>query len=178
MIFSYLQTLTGRITYSPEVKKYILTWLASLFILLVPADLSGQNNALSFDGTSDCISVPALGNGLSQFTIETWFNASAIANSSGLNGIFNTNTWNTGDVHLQINSARIELAVNGSTLVTAPYNTIILNTWHHVAVTYNSTTKKAVVYLNGNILLSTTLTTAVAANLTAAQIGADRKSVV
>jgi hypothetical protein len=138
----------------------------------ITIESKAQNNALSFDGVNDYVSVPALGNNLTQFTIETWFNATAITNSPGLNGLFNTNSWVTGDVHFQINSTRIQLAVNGSTPVEVAYNSITLNTWHHLAVTYNSVTRKVTFYVNGTLLQSVTIATAVPANFTAAEIGA------
>jgi hypothetical protein len=151
-----------------------ITRLASTlaFLFLFLTGLHSQNNALSFDGANDNVAIPALGNGLSQFTLETWFNATSIATSPGLNGIFNTNSWVAGDIHFQINSTRVQLAVNGSTPVEVAYNSITLNKWHHLAVTYNSVTKKITFYINGTLLQSVTLATAVHANFTAAQIGA------
>ncbi|MBK7626953.1 MAG: VCBS repeat-containing protein [Bacteroidales bacterium] len=153
--------------------KSIIKWASTLaFLFLFTNGLQSQNNAISFDGTNDNIAVPALGSGFTQFTIETWFNATSIANSPGLNGIFNTNSWVSGDVHFQINSTRIQLAVNGSTPVEVAYNSITLNTWHHLAVTYNSVSKKINFYLNGTLLQSVTIAAAVPANFTAAEIGA------
>ncbi|MBK9390237.1 MAG: hypothetical protein IPN68_08620 [Bacteroidetes bacterium] len=87
------------------------TLILSVLFLNISIPGKAQNNALSFDGINDYVAVPALGNNLTQFTIETWINASSIAGSSGLNGIFNTNSWAAGDVHLQINNTKIELAV-------------------------------------------------------------------
>lgn len=155
-----------------SLKKISGTLLITMFSILSTGTGNAQNNSLSFDGTNDYVTVPALGSGLTQFTIETWFNATSIATSPGLNGIFNTNSWVIGDIHFQINSTRVQLAVNGSTPVDVGYNSITLNTWHHLAVTYNSVTKKVNIYINGTLLQSVTLATTVAANFTAAQIGA------
>lgn len=152
--------------------KISCTILLSILFLNIFAPGKAQNNALSFDGINDYVAVPALGNNLTQFTIETWINASSTAISPALNGIFNTNTWVLGDVHFQINNVKVQLAVNGSTTIDVPYNAITVNTWHHLAVTYNSVTKKINVYINGALLQSATLATTVSANFTAAEIGA------
>ena len=135
--------------------------------------LNAQNNALSFDGSNDFVSVPALGTGYNQFTIETWINPASLAAAGGFNGLFNTNNWTTnGDIHFQINNAKIELAVNASTIADVPYSSFTLNNWHHLAVTYNAVTKKVCIYVNGTLLQSLTLTDAVQANFSAAEIGA------
>lgn len=134
------------------------------------APASTQNNALSFDGTNDFVALPALGSNLPQFTIETWFNASNFA-SSPFSGIFNTNGWSTGDVHFQITSTTIQLAVCNSTVANASYS-FSPNTWYHLAATYNASTKKVNVYVNGTLIQNITLATAYNANFTAAEIGA------
>ena len=139
-------------------------WVAST----MPASL--PNNSLSFDGTSDYVSVPALGSGLTKFTIETWINPSALATSANFNGIFNTVSWSTGDVHFQINNSKVELAVNGSTIADVNY-TFALNTWYHLAATYNSTTKQIYIYVNGSLVQMVVLATTVSANFTTGQIG-------
>lgn len=133
-----------------------------------PASL--QNNALSFDGVNDFVAIPALGSGLTQFTIETWFNATNFS-STPFSGIFNTNTWNTGEVHFQISSSKIELAVSGATIADVNYS-FSPNTWYHLAASYNSSTKKINIYVNGALIQNLTLSTAVTANFTAAEIGA------
>jgi len=134
------------------------------------APASTQNNALSLDGTSDYVAIPALGSGLTQFTIETWFNASSFA-STPFSGIFNSNSWTNGDVHFQITNATIQLAVCGSTVANVSYS-FSPNIWYHLAATYNSSTKKVNVYVNGALVQNVTLTTALNANFTAAEIGA------
>ncbi|HOW41528.1 MAG TPA: LamG domain-containing protein, partial [Bacteroidales bacterium] len=134
--------------------------------------LNAQNNALSLDGSNDFVSVPALGTGYNQFTIETWINPASLAAAGGLNGLFNTNSWAAGDVHFQINNSKIELAVNGSTIADVPYSSFTLNNWHHLAATYNAVTKKVCIYINGTLLQSLTLTDAVQANFSSAEIGA------
>lgn len=134
-----------------------------------------QNNCLSFDGVNDYVALPALGSNLSQFTLETWFNASSFATSGNLNCIYNTNTWSTGDVHFQfINNSgtlQTQLAVCGSTIQNITYN-FATNTWYHLATTYNATTKIIKLYVNGSLVQSVPIATAVNANFTASQIGA------
>ena len=134
--------------------------------------LNAQNNALSLDGSNDFVSVPALGTGYNQFTIETWINPASLAAASGFNGLFNTYSWEAGDVHFQINNSKIELAVNGSPIADVPYSSFTLNNWHHLAATYNAVTKKVCIYINGTLLQSLTLTDAVQANFSSAEIGA------
>ncbi|NOU16482.1 MAG: PKD domain-containing protein [Bacteroidales bacterium] len=134
------------------------------------APASTQNNALSFDGTNDFVAIPALASNLTQFTIETWFNANNFI-STPFSGIFNTNSWVNGDVHFQLTNATIQLAVCGSTVATVNYS-FSPNTWYHLAATYNSSTKKVNVYVNGTLVQNVTLATALNANFTAAEIGA------
>lgn len=139
-------------------------WVSSI----VP--LSTQNNALSFDGTNDFVAIPALGSNLTQFTIETWFNAANFL-SAPFSGIFNTNGWSTGDVHFQITGTTIQLAVCNSTVASASFS-FSPNTWYHLAATYNASTKKVNIYVNGTLVQNITLATAFNANFTAAEIGA------
>jgi hypothetical protein len=152
-------------------KRIIISVSAFTLSLIFLLNVNGQNNSLSFDGSNDYVSVPALGNGFNQFTIETWFNATALASSPGLNGIFNTNSWgSTGDIHYQINNTKIELAVNGNSIASINYS-FSLNRWYHLATTYNAVNKQVNFYINGIFIQSVPLSSTVAVNFSASKIG-------
>ncbi|MGE0077190.1 MAG: LamG-like jellyroll fold domain-containing protein [Bacteroidales bacterium] len=169
---SLTYTKTKPITHVTELsasndnKKIYLQWTDAT------EGIPSFGNAISLDGINDYISIPALGSDLSTVTIESWINL----NSSSAAGLFNTNSFTTKDLHLQIwNNSTIEFAIGGTSpsspfpQATYPF---VLNKWYHVAVSYNYSSKQVKFYVNGALIKTVTLTTAQYVNLTAAQIGA------
>jgi hypothetical protein len=150
--------------------------LKTLFLCLVFitsfqfAWAQAPGNTLDFDGTDDYVSIPQIGTGWDELTIETWIYLNQAQSASG-NGIFNSNSWTTGDVHFQLWASGIQLAVCGSTENTATY-TFSTNKWYHLAATYSASGNIRKIYVNGELIQTLTLPSVVNVNLTAAQIGA------
>ena len=126
-----------------------------------------------FDGTGDYLTLPAgstdfIHQGTTDWTIECWFNTPLYNTSApgGYGSLFSTtgnsgaigfnvaiNSNNAGDVTFSISNGVSAGAYSMST-AGGLWNT---NTWNHIALTFNSTTKTGKIYLNG---ISRTLTTA------------------
>jgi hypothetical protein len=119
--------------------------------------------SMSFDGTGDYISLPSnplFAFGTGDFTIEAWVWTSSVSFStqpgwiqtSDTAGGFKT-TYTTGITGYFGASAAGSLAFNvGGTLYASAGNTIVIDTWYHMAVTRASGTVR--VFVNGNIVAS------------------------
>jgi len=133
-----------------------------------------QNNALSFDGTNDFVSLPSVATNLNSFTIETWINPTAIP-SSGYIAILNTNSWdatNGCSVHLQFENGNVVLSVYSlSTDYPCMKTKLTANSWQHIAVTYDKTNSLICFYLNG-VLDNSISKTFPVAKIDAAELGA------
>ncbi|MGZ3864626.1 MAG: beta strand repeat-containing protein [Bacteroidia bacterium] len=129
------------------MKKTLLAFIASAAIFS-----SASSQSLNFDGTDDIVSVassPTLDNlGSTTLTLEAW----VYINNNGVNSIIRK----TGDYNLYINNNNIcaEVWPNGIGNTTwklfAGSTTIALNTWTHVAFTWNKATSTPAFYINGN----------------------------
>lgn len=129
------------------MKKLVLAFIA--FTAICNSALS---QSLNFDGTDDIVSVgasPTLDNlGSTTATFEAW----VYINNSGVNSIIRK----TGDYNLYINNRNIcaEVWPNGIGNTTwklfAGNTSIALNTWTHVAFTWNKATSTPALYVNGN----------------------------
>jgi alpha-tubulin suppressor-like RCC1 family protein len=123
---------------------------------------------LNFDGTNDYVSVPSNANipiGNANYTIEAWINPSAL----GVKGIVG---WGSFGAFKQCNAVRLSPTgiINywwGSDMI-VPY-TFSLNTWYHVAFTFDGTTRKA--YINGVLVKSDTPTGLAVSNANNFRIG-------
>ncbi len=119
--------------------------------------------SMYFDGTGDYISLPSnplFAFGTGDFTIEAWVWTSSVSFStqpgwiqtSDTAGGFKT-TYTTGITGYFGASAAGSLAFNvGGTLYASAGNTIVIDTWYHMAVTRASGTVR--VFVNGNIVAS------------------------
>ncbi len=111
-----------------------------------------RGNAFLFDGDNDCIEVPDMGQfGQAQLTIALWMRQDAvdacspIAKPVDLSDTANTwqlETTTTGQISFTSSHGQ-----NTNARVTTPASTITVGQWHHVAATYNGTTKR--VYVDG-----------------------------
>lgn len=138
--------------------------------------ISSRNNALHFDGAGDFITVPQKGTGINNFTIESWIKPER---NTGLQGIFTTDAWSNGSIKFHLVDSLLEFSVNGIDIeetggvmprMTSP---IIMDSWQHVAVSYDGTAKKIVFYHNGIESGSYDVPSMPVINLTSATIGKD-----
>jgi len=127
-----------------------------------------MGNDIALDGTDDYVAVPALGNSITQLTIEAWINAGAF--SSGLNGLFNTDSWVDGSMHYQFDNGSLKLNINGGNDCVTSF-VFQPNQWYHTALTYSTVSGKAIFYVNGEVIQSFNLGILKAVNLTTSRIG-------
>ncbi|HUV81193.1 MAG TPA: LamG-like jellyroll fold domain-containing protein [Patescibacteria group bacterium] len=135
---------------------------------------SGQGCSLQFDGINDHISCgnhTSL-NPNSEITAEAWFKLNALSGTFTVLAKDNpgpTNYW------MDIRSNRTMIYVGGYTSVNDPcYNgtsvaIISINTWHHLAWTYNR--ERMITYLNGNLIANVSKTCILNANDSPLRIG-------
>lgn len=127
-----------------------------LLILFCPLFVQGQNfgNALHFDGANDYVSgtLPAyfanLGN--SNFTAEVWVKP----NGFGTTRVFYIQVSTSVYLSLMLNSSGTPYVYFNSTIPStgmglAAANSLPLNTWSHLAITWNATTLELLLYRNG-----------------------------
>lgn len=132
-------------------------WAAS------PIQFSG--NALSFDGTNDYVSI-ADDNTLdltTNLTIEAWVYATK---NTGVQNVVNksSNSINNGYIFPRTDDGwshvRFYLNIGGWKTLSAVYPS--LNTWHHLAATYDGATMK--LYIDGTLSASSSQTGSIATN--------------
>ena len=154
------------------MKKTLLLFLFLSF--LTNGYLFSQNNALHYDGVNDYVSIPELGTNITSFTFEAWIKPESGNPDMGL---LMTNIWSDKSLHLQFSNGVLFLAVNGLNisesgnfwpkLTRAPE----YDTWQHIAVSYDGSTKKIIFYYNGIESGSYTYSALPVVHLTAASIG-------
>ena len=131
------------------MKKNLLLLLFTLFTSLI---VHAQNNALSFDGIDDYVSIPSNVTNLSTFTLEVWINPANIPDTEN-SAILCTNAWNPdngGSVHFQFEKGYVILAVASNAPPWPSMKTkLTTNSWQHVAVTYDANNGRVCFYLNG-----------------------------
>ena len=132
------------------------------------------SSALNFDGTNDYITFGAApGLGVTNFTLETWFYwtgggvATTTSTTQGLLSVIPLVSKGRGEADgdnrdmnyfIGIDTATTALAVDFEDMASGmnyPFITatpVTTNTWHHAAVTYDSTNAVFNVYLDGNLV--------------------------
>lgn len=111
--------------------------------------------ALNFDGVNDVVNAGTLGNAdIQSFTQEAWINPASFGGygSVGFGNIMrgkNLLLFITAGNSLYPQNSLIISSVGGMKAHFTNANTIKLNTWQHIAVSYNSTSKELKVYING-----------------------------
>ena len=173
-------------TCTPPVPPPVAAWSFNEGTGTVAADATGGNNgtvtgatwttqgrysgALSFDGAGDLVSVPDAAelDLTSAMTLEAWVYPTASA------GDWSDVIFKAVDIYyLEGDSPSGTPAVGGS-FAGSPLqgtSTLPLNTWTHVAATYDRTTLR--LYVNGNQVASRALTAAIPTSSGALSIGGD-----
>jgi len=133
----------------------VLRYLFTLCACTIFISASAQNSSLSFNGTNnyvDCGSNSLL-NATSILTMECWVK-------------FNNFTGTQEILSRSVNSSGIELVIVSNTLsfycmkngantssISYPTSNLSTNTWYHVAVTWDGSTKESMaLYVNGKIV--------------------------
>lgn len=143
-----------------------------------------------FDGAIDFnsgyVTCPNLGAGYGKFTMTCWINVRALAQGAGwdASSIASSDGWSSGCVAFLLLGAnnssglhprKLQLSVDnapGNDLIWSNYTFTDdkLNTWVHVAITYDNTAGSKF-YINGVLDSSATFTTSQTATLAAVNIG-------
>ncbi len=107
--------------------------------------LTAQNNALNFDGDNDRVNC---GNFLpSSYTKEAWI---YVTDFTRPNNIVSGSS--TSSHVFWINSNQIAAGHTGSYDQVKGGTTLVVNTWYHVAVTYDASATTMKLYLNGSLV--------------------------
>jgi len=134
-----------------------------------PTWVAGQaatyGQALSFDGLDDAVSVanPATYNfGTADFTIELWAKRTVLGGTQRhLFSKCDTTLWQSGCKELYFNPSN-QLTFGSSSTGDTVSSTIADTNWHHIAVTFTTTTQALQIYVDG--VLATTATKALEAD--------------
>ncbi|MCX6270809.1 MAG: T9SS type A sorting domain-containing protein [Bacteroidetes bacterium] len=147
------------------MKKFTLSYILFLTFL---ASIKSQpcipnTNSLDFNGTSSAVRINStMGlEMINQLTIEAWINPGSFAASSTGNSIFCKHHWGSSTFGYVLRcggtgvlSFNLAGAVSGSPVgwkeVTSPDGSLVLNTWQHVAGTFDGSNLKC--YVNGNLV--------------------------
>lgn len=129
---------------------YILIFLLLTASASVLAQSSG--NALDFDGSNDYVttSIPAALSdpATKDFTIEAWVEVHNFATSRLLHAQVTSNTF----VSIIINSSGqpyFFVYASGNSYTYEPNGSVALNTWSHLAFTWDATARAGKIYING-----------------------------
>ncbi|MBK8465326.1 MAG: fibronectin type III domain-containing protein [Chloracidobacterium sp.] len=109
--------------------------------------------AFSFDGIDDFVNVPDASTlNPNRLTIEAWVNLSSYKSGGSIIVAKDDNTNGLRDYLFQVvgDELRFTLFFTDGTRVTAVGQGLALNTWHHVAGTYDGSTAK--IYIDGSLV--------------------------
>ena len=121
-----------------------------------------SNGVLSLDGNGDYLRIPdanTLDPASGNFSIRFWFNAASFPSSSNDNILNKIAPWSGWAVTLStssniggsnLSSGGISFYTWGTHKGVVPSGGISLNTWHHVAVTINSSNGQFKIYFDGS----------------------------
>ncbi len=118
--------------------------------ILTTDRFENPNEAYSFNGSSDYIEIPDIGN-YKQLTESVWvyYKPSSPSFNSGV--INNHTGWDSSYLHFQISDSLIEFSINGTgdRYSDFKFTSSNLNQWHHIAAIYDSTTHRTYFYIDG-----------------------------
>ncbi|MEM0970080.1 MAG: LamG-like jellyroll fold domain-containing protein, partial [Verrucomicrobiota bacterium] len=106
--------------------------------------------ALLFDRDEDYVELSVAGE-LEEFTVACWVKANRL--DYALNAIFDSNEWNEGDVHFQLNRLGFA-AVSGYTGREKPLEQLAplpMGQWVHLVGVLSTKTRESSVYVNGEL---------------------------
>ncbi len=138
----------------------------------------GSGHTLDFDGSNDHVVIPndSTLNPSSQLTLEAWINADAYANNIWENSIISKDTWSSiseGYVLRCGQGGRLSfnLALNNNSQWYEVQSSAVMSTgkWYHVAGVYDGSTMK--IYLNGEMIQSTSQTGSITSTTVPVKIG-------
>ena len=144
-----------------------------LTVLLLSTGLFAQGYSLDFDGSNDHVLIPYDNSfNVTNLTIEAWvysgnFNQNGFIFEKGpINSQYSLFFEGTSLTFRTQHSGSSEnnLGINSSG------NGITSNTWHHLAASYDGTTKK--IFADGSLVASTALSSALSTNNSGSIIGA------
>ncbi len=149
------------------MKKALLLSLVLWAVRLGAQPCTPNTHSISFNGTSDYVSMPAHAalNLISHVSVEAWINSNAWGLTSAMNSIVCKHGWSSGEGgyvlraggqgELSFNIAGLD--TNGTPTswveVISQVNALALNTWIHVAGTYDGDSLN--LYINGQLTAST-----------------------
>lgn len=143
------------------LKSQLLLVFLSFFTL---CSLDAQNNALDFDGVNDRVNC---GNFLpSSYTKEAWI---YVTDLSRANNIVSGSS--SGQHVFWVNGNQIASGHNGSYDQVKGGPTLSINTWYHVAVTYDAPSTTMNLYLNGTAVVTPNTSVSAPASNSFVQIG-------
>ena len=106
------------------------------------------NLGTAIDFTGGHVALPNLGT-FAQSSVELWIQLDTV-NTVCCAGILTTNGWDTGRIHLNVQSNTFEHAVNGDAPVSIlSTTTASASTWYHLVVTNDVIADQTRFYLNG-----------------------------
>ncbi|QBF83015.1 hypothetical protein EXU30_10160 [Shewanella maritima] len=118
--------------------------------------LTGFGQAAVFDGVTQSLLQENYGmfNPDNSFTIELWLNVNEL-NSTTHNNVIVFKNGSLGRAALRVkDDGSLRVKVTDTTFYTT--QSVSLNSWHHVAMTYDSTTGQLTTYLDGDEVISVT----------------------
>jgi hypothetical protein len=130
-------------------------WIPS-DVPIITSPVAGKGNALHFDGVDDYVQVPGDSNiRPSQITIEAWIKADSWGANYWDNSIVSTESGNGNGYALRCgNNGKLDFLIGHSNVwyQTTTDEVMSLNTWHHLASTFDGTT--LTIYIDGIEIIS------------------------
>ncbi|MCX6344164.1 MAG: DUF6055 domain-containing protein [Armatimonadetes bacterium] len=130
-----------------------------------PTRIVGKiGNAISFDGTNDFISVPALTE-YNAISIAGWINLASLGTDTTGSSIISSEVSSSGSLQLTILKAtgKLRFSIIGNSPAAVDSDTGLgssdFGKWRHVAVVYESASGAVKFYINGNLISTQTFTT-------------------
>jgi len=139
------------------------------YIRVVQAGAPGSNTALLFDGVGKYVDAGTINLGGPGLSFECWVKPASfklgspfISSIMGIENGNNTALLRLGDAGLSGDQLQFSLNVNGATRKLASVGRLQLNTWAHVAATFDGTAMR--IYINGVLDVTLNVSGSVIAN--------------